>query len=190
MKYTPDVGETIKQLRNFSKCLDALIHPNSMMSINLKGFMKNIKDNEESYKANQAMDIIFCLKLLYKIELTRNRLFQACLIDEDFIHVDWNMCDFYRIMDGNFIQLLPANPGIPDASTHSSNKRGKQSDNNDNSDQPSRKKATRAKSRLLEGEEKGNQVINSKQTESLKMKPGGEYHSLIIQKQQLQQIPK
>lgn len=114
-----------------------------MMSIILKGFIKMIQDNEEN-KANQAMDSLFCLKLLYKMHLTQNRLLQACLINEDFINVDWNMCDFYRIhssvMDENFIQSLPANLRIPDTSKDSLSKRGKQSDNDDNLDQPSKKK--------------------------------------------------
>ena len=50
MSCTHNVGETIKRLRNFSNCLDALlIHPSSVMFINLKGFIKNIEDNEESH---------------------------------------------------------------------------------------------------------------------------------------------
>jgi len=196
LSYTPDVGETIKQLRNFSKCLDSLIHPDSMMTVNLKGLIKMIEDNEESYEANQAMDSLFCLKLLYKVDLTRNRLFQACLINEDFIDVDWNMCDFYRIhtsvMDGNFIQLLPANLGIPDSSKDSSSKRGK-SDHDDNSSvnhQPSKKKSKGVTPRIREGEAKGNQVINNDHNESLKLKQGENYGDLVMKKHQLQYTPK
>ena len=190
MSYTPDVAETIKQLRNFSRCLDAMIHPDSMMATNLKGFIKMIEDNEESYEANQAMDSLFCLKLLYKTDLTRNRLFQACLVNEDFVDVDWNMCDFYRIhasvMDGNFFQNLPANLGVPD-STANPNKRGKQSEPDDSSDQPSKRKKVKG---IREGQEKGNQVINTDQPDSLKLQTGEDYHNMITVKGQLQSAPK
>ena len=93
-------------------------------------------------------------------------------------------------MDGKFLQLLPANLGIPCSNANSSNnKRGKQSDNQDNLDQPSKKKA-KAKLQIREGEEKGNQVINSNQPHSLKMKPSKEHHSPVILKQQLQRALK
>jgi hypothetical protein len=194
MSYTPDVGETIKQLRNFSKCLEALIHHDSMMATNLKGFIKNIEDNEESYEANQAMDSLFCLKLLYKTDLVRNRLFHACLINEDFLDVDWNLCDFYRIhssvMDGNFQQLLPANLDIPSSTVaSSSNKRGKSTET-ENKEAPPNKKKKAKNSPIREGEEKGNQVINPDPHESMKLKAGEECHTLVLQKQQLRHAPK
>jgi hypothetical protein len=31
MSCTPDVGEMIKQMKNFSKCLDSIIHPDSII---------------------------------------------------------------------------------------------------------------------------------------------------------------
>jgi hypothetical protein len=69
MSYTPDVGETIKQIKNFAKCLNLLIQADSMLSVNLQGFIKNVEDNEESYESQQSMDPLFCLKLLYKADL-------------------------------------------------------------------------------------------------------------------------
>jgi hypothetical protein len=184
MSHTP--AETIKQLRNFLNCLDSLIHPDSMMSINMKSFIKSIEDNKELYEANQAMDSLFCLKLLCKRDLTCNRLFQACPINQDFIDVDWNVCDFYHIhssvMDGNFIQLLPANLGVLD-STASSNKRGKQSETKEDSDQQGKKKKKKKKSKsgtILEGEEKGSKVVKTDQPDSIKLKTGKDCHNQIV----------
>jgi hypothetical protein len=57
----PAVGKTIKQLKNFSKCLDSLIQADSMLAINFQGFIKNVEDNEESYESNQAINSLFCL---------------------------------------------------------------------------------------------------------------------------------
>jgi hypothetical protein len=72
MSYTPDVGETIKQLKNFSKCLSAMIHDDSMILVNLQGFIKMVGDHEETYESNQSMGSLFCLKPLYKVDLVRD----------------------------------------------------------------------------------------------------------------------
>ena len=86
MSHAPDVGETIKQLKNFAKCLAALIRADSVRSINPSGFIASVEDNEESCEANQAMDSLLCLKLLCKVDLVSNRIgTPAGLIN--FIHV-------------------------------------------------------------------------------------------------------
>jgi hypothetical protein len=165
-----------------------------MMATNLKGFIKNVEDNGESYEAaNQAMDSLFCLKLLHKINLIQNCLFHACLINDGFMEVDWNMCDFCRIhslvMDENFQQLLPANLGISNSSA-TANKQGKSTKNEDKEEPPTSKKK-KAKSPIREGDEKGNQLINPDPRKSLKLKPGEDHHAaLVLQKQQLKNAPK
>lgn len=81
-------------LKNFAKCLDSIIHADSMLAVNFQGFIKNVVEgNKESYESNQVMDknsSVSCrplkkaapsrhhLRLLQKLSLsprTPNRLF-------------------------------------------------------------------------------------------------------------------
>jgi hypothetical protein len=198
MSYTPDVGETIKQMKNFAKCLDALIHPDSMLTINYRAFISYVEDNEEVYEANQAMDALFCLKLLYKVDLIRNRMVQQCLVQPDFIDVDWNRCDFYQIhatvMDGNFQQLLPSNLGIPDASASSSNSTSKRnksaSDDGGNATSTKKPKADSPRMQTKDAKEKGNLLINPDWLPSLKLTPTEDYGKLFVIPKKLQHMPK
>jgi hypothetical protein len=44
-------------LKNFAKCLDSIIHADSMLAVNFQGFIKNVVEgNKESYESNQVMD--------------------------------------------------------------------------------------------------------------------------------------
>jgi hypothetical protein len=204
MSYTPDVIETRNQLNNFSKCLDALIHPDSMVATNLRGFIQNIEDNEEFYEGIQAGDPLFCLRLLYKVDMVRNRIFHQCLIQENFDSVDWNICDFYKIhasvLDGSFVQLLPCNLDIPNANGTAASKRAGRSNHQTDSDgdEPPQKRTKRQSQRSeqssapsIRGREgKGNQVHNAEQSPALKLKEDERYGELIMKPQQLKHLPK
>jgi hypothetical protein len=65
------------------------------------------------------MDSLFCLKLLYKVDLIRNRLFKECFIQDNFDGVDWDISNFYKthssVMDGIFQRQLPNNLNIADS---------------------------------------------------------------------------
>jgi hypothetical protein len=195
MSYTPDVGETIKQLKNFSKCLSAMIHDDSMLSVNLQGFIKMVEDHEETYESNQSMDSLFCLKLIYKVDLVRDRLFKECLIQDNFNDVDWNICDFYRIhssvMDGTFQQLLPMNLGIPDSTAAPKRQKTTYPADTDQ-EEPNQKRAKRSQqsSTVRPKDSKGNQVHNSEQSPILKLKSDESYAELIMKQQQLKHLPK
>jgi hypothetical protein len=59
---------------------------------------------------------VWLLKLLYEVDLIRNRLLQQCLIQESFDGIDLDICDFYKIhssvMYGTFQQQLPITTSI------------------------------------------------------------------------------
>jgi hypothetical protein len=199
MSYTPDVGETIKQMKNFSKCLDSIIHPDSMLAVNFKGFIRNVEENEESYESCQAMDALFCLKLLYKVDMIRNRICQQCLVNEDFLNVDWNRADFYQIhaavLDGNFSQLLPSNLSIPDSTATSNspgkrNKAGQPPTSDDSPGSSSKKAKSDPKVQTKDAKEKGNLVVNTDWADSLKLTASENYHALLLKTNQLRLMPK
>jgi hypothetical protein len=175
MSYTPDVGETIKQLKNFSKCHSAMIHDDSMILVNLQGFIKMVEDHEETYESNQSMDLLFCLRLIYKIDLVRDWLFKECLIQDNFDDVDWNICDFYHIhlsiIDGTFQQLLPMNLGIPDSTGAPKHHKATPATDWDH-DEPQQKRTRRSQhsSTVRPKQTKGNQVHNLEQSPALKLK--------------------
>jgi hypothetical protein len=208
MSYTPDIGETIKQLENFSYVLDILIHKDSMLATNFRNFIQYVKDHEEIYEANQSQDPLFCLKLLYKIDMIKNNFFMQCLSARVFGDVDWNQCDFYRVhsavIDGNFNQLLPTNLGIPSSkeessssSATSSSKRGNKSkaddDSNDKDGSDNKKKKQKQsnnKDKIRQSEAKGDHVINTEQPPSLKLKPNESYVDTCMRTGLLAKMPK
>jgi hypothetical protein len=195
MSYTPDVGETIKQLKNFSKCLSAMIHEDSMISVNLHGFIKMVENHEETYESNQSMDSLFCLKLIYKVDLVRDQLFKECLIQDNFDDVDWNICDFYRIhssvMDGTFQQLLPMNLGIPDSTATPKRHKATPATESDHEEpHPKRTRRSQQSSTVRPKDTKGNQVHNSDQSSVLKLKHDESYAELVMKQQQLKHLPK
>jgi len=157
-----------------------------------------VEQNEETYESNQASDKsgLFCLKLLYKLDLCRNRLFSECLTQEHFDGVDWRIGNFYSIhssvMNGTFHQNLPANLDVPETGgkrrTSPTNYSADYSDGDDGP--PAQKKARQSKQRTRPNDRKGDQVHNTTQTATLKLKETENYASLIMRPQQLKHLPR
>jgi hypothetical protein len=188
--YSADVGETIKQLRNFHKIFSALCHDDSMLATNILGFITNIEQNEETYEAMQAGDPLFCLRLLFKVDLFRNRLFQECLVKKDFAQVDWRTCNFYdihtSIMNGNFTQKLPENHEIREANSKRKASSSFASDAGDNSHQPSKKN----KSSIKEKGPKGTFEPNTDQPHQHKLTSSDNYAVLLVKSKTIRTLPK
>jgi hypothetical protein len=187
--YSADVGETIKQIRNFHKIFSALCHNDSMLATITLGFITNIEQNEETYEAMQAGDPLFCLRLLFKVDLFRNHLFQECLVKKDFGQVDWRTCNFYdihsSIMNGNFTQKLPENHEIREA--NSKRKASSfSSDVGDNSNKPSKKN----KSSIKEKGPKGTFEPNTDQPAQHKLTSLDNYAVLLVKSKTVRTLPK
>ena len=196
VSYTADVGETIKQLKNFSRCLNEIVHPDSMIAVNFMGLIKNIEDNEETYESLQAGNPLFCLQLLFKIDMYRNRLFHQCLIQETFDEVDWKTCDFYEIhssvMNGNFVQRLPENHSIREANAKQKNQAhgSGMDDTKGSADGSGRKRQKQQKNPIRERENKGDFVPNTAQPSNHKLQGSENYGDLILKSKMVQHMPK
>jgi hypothetical protein len=162
-----------------------------MLAVNFNCFIRNVEENEELYESCQAMDALFCLKLLCKVDMIRNRICQQCLVNEDFLNVDWDRADFYQIhaavLDGNFSQLLPSNLSIPDstATSNSPGKAGQPPTSDDSPGSSSKKAKSDPKVQTKDAKEKVNLVAGS-----LKLTASENYHALLLKTNQLRFMPK
>jgi hypothetical protein len=182
------VPDLIRQLENHNALQSDFWGKTSMIHLECAKFIKGIDEYDAVYESAHVHDTHFLAKVMYYYDLTLYRLYEECLVKEDFTDIRWELSDLQsahtKVLCGQFFQNLPPTL-LPPAPTHQHDpvegKRKRPPTTGSTSDVPGRDVRQRPP--------KGTEFTNQKQPHELKLHPSEPFHEVILRSQQLKLVP-
>jgi hypothetical protein len=175
------VTDLIRQLANHNALQGDFWGAKSMIHQECKKFIDGIEEYDAVYESAHVHDPLFLSKIMYYYDLTLYRLYEECLIKEDFADIRWEMSDLQaahtKVLCGQFFQNLPPTLQPPKQTWVTPGDTKRQHPEID----PTRNVKQRPP--------RGTDLVNTTQHKTLMLQPSESFHDVVLRTQQIKLVP-
>jgi hypothetical protein len=178
------VTDMTHQLANHNALQGDFWGPESMIHLECKKFFSGIEEYDAVYASALVHDPLFLSKIMYYYDLTLYRLYEECLIKEDFYDIRWEMSDLQaahtKVLCGQFFQNLP--PALqPPKPAHISHANPQDTKRIHQDRDPTRNVRQRPP--------RGTDIFNTGQHKLLMLHTNESFHDVVLRTQQIKLVP-
>jgi hypothetical protein len=179
------VPDLIRQLQNHNSLQSDFWGKRSMIHLECAKFIKGIEEYDSVYESAHVHDARFLAKVMYYYDLTLYRLYEECLVKEDFCDIRWELSDLQsahtKVLCGQFFQNLPPTLLPPPKEQKQDHDTRRKRSNGAISDGAIRD--------VQQRRPKGAELTNTHSHSELKLHPSEPFHNFILKLQQLRLVP-